>query len=172
MGDWVALQDYAQNQGISEQDAWAEVASGRLKHRELSGAVYVFAREERVPAPLAVPTPAVPMYYAERSMASIMRLHDELMAEKERNIDLQKRLMSREQAFAEVEYYVRLLEARMDGRLPDLPRPERLASVRQLRPDLDANPAPAPVSPKPQATASAAGAARPTGTRPEGWRAW
>jgi hypothetical protein len=176
MGDWVALQDYAQNQGITEQDAWAEVEAGRLMHRELSGASYVYAREDKPATSLAAPSPAVPMYYAERSMATIMRLHDELMTEKERSIDLQRRLMSREQACAEVEYYARLLEAKIEGRFPDVPRPERLAPVRPIRPDLNvASAAPSP-APGPNSSNSAAqvnsSVRAAAGSRPEGWRAW
>jgi len=174
MGDWVALQDYAHGHGISEQDAWAEVEAGRLMHRELSGVIYVYPHGDRRTTALTTPSPAVPMYYAERSMATIMRLHDELMTEKERCIDLQRRLMSKEQAYAEIEYYARLLEAKIEGRLPEVPRPARLAPVRPIRPDLN-------MAPSPEAKADGArpvparekDSVRSTATpRPEGWRAW
>jgi hypothetical protein len=160
MGDWIALQDYAQAQGVSEQEVWAQVQAGQLRHRELGGAVYVFARDDRGSSALALAPPSVPMHYAERSMATLLQLHDELMAEKERCIDLHRRLMSREQAYAEIEYYARLLEAKLEGRYPDVPRPERLASVRPIRPDLNVAPTPA----EPPRAAS--------GSRPDGWRAW
>src|SRR5215831_20434055 len=55
----------------------------------------------------------VPMGYAEKSMASLMQLHGELMEEKERRVDLYRRLMDKEQALAELKMYVRLLEEKL-----------------------------------------------------------
>ncbi len=54
----------------------------------------------------------VPASYAEKAMASLMQLHSELMDEKERRVDLHRRLMEREQAIAELKMYVKLLEER------------------------------------------------------------
>jgi|SRR5215470_13535733 len=55
----------------------------------------------------------VPIGYAEKSMASLMQLHSELMDEKERRVDLYRRLMDKEQALAELKMYVRLLEEKL-----------------------------------------------------------
>src|SRR5262245_23187706 len=54
---------------------------------------------------------AVPTDYAQRAMASLMQLHRELMDEKERRVELYRRLMEKEQTIAELRMYVRLLEA-------------------------------------------------------------
>ncbi len=64
---------------------------------------------------------SVPASYAERAMNSLMSLHSGLIAEKERTLDLTRRLMEARQGRAELESYVRLLEAevaRLGG--PDL----------------------------------------------------
>lgn len=53
----------------------------------------------------------VPSSYAEKAMATIMQLHSELMEEKERRVDLFRRLMEREQALAELRALVQVLEA-------------------------------------------------------------
>lgn len=57
----------------------------------------------------------VPSSYAEKAMASLMQLHGELMDEKERRVDLYRRLMEKEQALAELKMYVKLLEERAQG---------------------------------------------------------
>jgi hypothetical protein len=54
----------------------------------------------------------VPVQYAEKAMASLLQMHAELSQEKERRIDLYRRLMEKEQALAELRSYVKLLEAR------------------------------------------------------------
>ncbi len=59
------------------------------------------------------PSAMVPVGYAEKSMASLMQLHSELMNEKERRVDLYRRLMDKEQALAEMRMYVRLLEEKL-----------------------------------------------------------
>ncbi len=162
MGDWVALHEYAQKRGISEKDVFELVETGELLHRQLSGKSYVYDRGERPPGALALAPPSVPMHYAERAMGTIMQLHGELMAEKERCIDLQRRLLSRDQTVAELEWYVRILEARLEGRFPEVPRPEPLAKVTPIRPDLKTAPEP-PLEPARAAAGS---------PRPDGWRAW
>ncbi len=187
MGEWVAMQDYAHKRGIPEQDVWAQVQGGQLMHRELAGVIYVYARDERTPTSLATAATTVPMYYAERSMGTIMQLHDELMAEKERCVDLHRRLMSREQAYSELEYYARLLEAKLEGRFPEVHRPERLADVLPIRPDLNVAPPPRPArvdlgeSPNPyrqtwvgppEGSESVDSERAAVGTRPDGWRCW
>jgi hypothetical protein len=63
-------------------------------------------------------TQVVPMGYAEKAMASLMRLHGELMDEKEKRVDLYRRLMEKEQALAELRMYVELLEKKVASARP------------------------------------------------------
>lgn len=58
----------------------------------------------------------VPVAYAEKTMSTLLRLHEDLVEEKERRIDLYRRLMDREQELAELRAYVRLLEAELARR--------------------------------------------------------
>ena len=57
----------------------------------------------------------VPASFAEKAMASLMQLHEDLCAEKEKRVELYRQLMEKEQALAELAMYVRLLEERLDG---------------------------------------------------------
>jgi hypothetical protein len=140
----------------------------------------------------------VPVGYAEKSMASLMQLHTELMDEKERRVDLYRRLMDKEQALAELKMYVRLLEekiakpseesrgtkapanrvgpastpngkgASFQARPPAPPRP-----ISRGRPRLSLKPtAPAPRSAPPAANGAGLDAARPDRPGTDGWRAW
>ena len=59
-----------------------------------------------------LPQAFIPSGYAEKAMASLMQLHSELMDEKERRVDLYRRLMERDQVVAELRAYVKLLEAK------------------------------------------------------------
>ncbi len=63
--------------------------------------------------PQAVATSSVPVGYAEKAMASIMQLHSDLMDEKDRRVDLYRKLMEREQTIAELRLYVRMLEEKL-----------------------------------------------------------
>lgn len=84
----------------------------------------------------------VPAGYAEKAMASLMQLHTELMDEKERRVDLYRRLMEKEQAIAELRMYVKLLEEKVAAQAP-APAPAPAAA-----------PAPAPeIEPAPVAEA-------------------
>jgi hypothetical protein len=56
----------------------------------------------------------VPANFAEKAMASLMQLHAELMDEKERRVELFRRLMEREQSLAELRFYVTALEERLE----------------------------------------------------------
>lgn len=58
-------------------------------------------------------TQVVPASYAEKAMASLMQLHSELMDEKERRVELFRKLMEREQALAELKMYVKMLEEKL-----------------------------------------------------------
>ncbi len=105
-------------------------------------------------------TLSVPAGYAEKAMASLMQLHNELMDEKERRVDLFRKLMEREQALAELKSYVKMLEEKLaPPRVPDVvvPAPEPVA----------ATPATPPRTP-PQPPRVAA-AARP---RTGDWKLW
>ncbi|MFT3708288.1 MAG: hypothetical protein QM817_11600 [Archangium sp.] len=94
----------------------------------------------------------VPASYAEKAMASLMQLHTELMDEKERRVDLFKKLMEREQALAELKMYVKVLEERLTPPAPPpMPVPVMVAPVQQAAP----RPVVVPISmapPRPPAT--------------------
>jgi hypothetical protein len=114
----------------------------------------------------------VPASYAEKAMASLMQLHSELMDEKEKRVDLFRRLMEREQALAELKMYVKMLEEKMSA-----------------SPSATRNEAP-PVAPPPQPRPIVMTPAQPQMTRPspprvapvppripprpriEGWKTW
>ncbi len=70
---------------------------------------------------LAVAHSSVPTGYAEKAMASLMQLHSELMEEKEKRVDLFRRLMEKEQALAELKMYVKVLEERHAALMPPPP---------------------------------------------------
>jgi hypothetical protein len=79
---------------------------------------------------LASPTPSqmVPGDFAEKAMASLMSMHTELMDEKERRVELYRKLMEREQTVAELRMYIRLLEEKLE------PKPEPVAQVSRPQP--------------------------------------
>lgn len=80
----------------------------------------------------------VPSSYAEKAMASLLQLHQEVLDEKERRVELYRRLMEREQSLAELRMYVQLLEERLSHageRIPTTPARSHLA-------EHDAAPAP------------------------------
>ncbi|WP_373045102.1 hypothetical protein [Vulgatibacter sp.] len=68
------------------------------------------------PAAAAGREAMVPSSYAEKAMSSLLRLHEDLVEEKERRIDLYRRLMEREQSLAEMRAYVKLLEVELARR--------------------------------------------------------
>ena len=55
----------------------------------------------------------VPGDFAEKVMASLMQMHSELMDEKERRVELFRKLMEREQTVAELRMYVKMLEEKL-----------------------------------------------------------
>lgn len=71
----------------------------------------------------------VPASFAEKAMASLMQLHTELMDEKERRVDLFRRLMEREQALAELKMYVKMLEDKVAVPAPPAPAPSPEVAV-------------------------------------------
>jgi hypothetical protein len=114
-----------------------------------------------VPSPQPMPEPAS---YAEKAMASLMQLHGELMDEKERRVELYRRLMEREQALAELKMYVKMLEERVApapvAHTPAVVGPVAQPAPVHARPPQPARPpSPAPVPPR-------------IGQRPEGWKVW
>lgn len=109
----------------------------------------------------------VPASYAEKTMASLMQLHTELMDEKERRVELFRKLMEREQALAELKMYVKLLEERAAPQPPPVvaaPRPAAEPVPAAPPPRQEARPAPSRVPPVPPRVA-----ARP---RTDGWKTW
>lgn len=88
--------------------------------------------------PSAAPSGLVPASYAEKAMASLLQLHNELMDEKERRVELFRRLMEKEQAVAELNMYVKMLEEKLaDRTVRKAPRPppppQRLVTLRPPR---------------------------------------
>lgn len=66
----------------------------------------------------------VPAGYAEKAMASLMQLHTELVDEKERRVELYRRLMEKEQTVAELKLTVKSLEEQLSLRtVRRAPRP-------------------------------------------------
>jgi hypothetical protein len=121
------------------------------------------------------PPPMVPQSYAEKAMASLMQLHSDLMEEKERRVDLYRRLMEKEQQLAELKMYVKLLEERSGQRAEAAPPPPP-APVQAVTPPpppisfveraraMPPRPViPQPPPPKPNAWASPA---------VDAWRSW
>ncbi|MFZ5471772.1 MAG: hypothetical protein ACOZIN_20275 [Myxococcota bacterium] len=117
----------------------------------------------------------VPAAFAEKAMGSLMQLHSELMEEKERRVDLYRRLMEKEQAIAELRMYVKLLEDKAG--MGAVPKPEAAHApvtpppspsprlVRNDEPAPRAIPLPRVMSPPPA----------PTPKRPaanDGWKTW
>ncbi len=140
----------------------------------------------------AVP-PMVPQSYAEKAMASLMQLHSDLMEEKERRVDLYRRLMEKEQQLAELKMYVKLLEERsgkQEAAPPPAPSqavtppPPPIPFVARVRmaparppppPHPEAAPRPArPAAPPPHAPPAGAPVARPANAwaTVDGWRSW
>lgn len=81
----------------------------------------------------------VPIDYAEKAMGSLMQLHSELMEEKERRVDLYRRLMEREQAVAELRMYVKILEEKVAAKAeakvePPAPAKEPARAAPRLAP--------------------------------------
>ena len=109
----------------------------------------------------------VPASYAEKAMASLMQLHSELMDEKERRVDLFRRLMEREQALAELKMYVKMLEEKMAA-APVTPKPVPVAEPQPVTPPTKVETpyrvAPSRVPPMPPQIH-----ARP---RVDGWKTW
>jgi hypothetical protein len=120
----------------------------------------------------------VPVGYAEKAMASLMQLHSEVLEEKERRVDLHRRLMEKEQALAELKWYVKMLEEKLEKQAP------AAAAVAPLRVAEPVPAAPIPITraavPKPPVVARQAPAAHrvpvasPPVSKPsaQGWKAW
>jgi hypothetical protein len=80
----------------------------------------------------------VPGDFAEKAMASLMQMHSELMDEKERRVELFRKLMEREQIVAELRMYVKLLEEKLnppklDKQDEEPPHARRLAQASEPR---------------------------------------
>jgi hypothetical protein len=110
----------------------------------------------------------VPLGYAEKTMASLLQLHSDLVQEKERRVDLYRRLMEREQVIAELRSYVRVLEARLallEPKAQSASGPQPVKSVElppvSLRSRVDAPVRSPPVPPQVGVRA-----------RHDGWKSW
>jgi hypothetical protein len=114
----------------------------------------------------------VPEGYAQRAMATLMQLHNELMEEKERRVDLYRQLMDKEQAIAELKMYVRLLEEKVEAKPPARLRPVRSASPRRPPPPPPPPAAAPPVRPKLQAVRPAAPRNEAAKASGDDWRSW
>ena len=120
------------------------------------------------PAPPPARLSLVPEGYAQKAMASLLQLHAELMDEKERRVDLHRRLMEKEQALAELRMYVKVLEEKVERRPPPrlrvrpVPPPPPPAPARPKLTAVPRRPAARPPAPPPP----------PRATAPDGWRAW
>ncbi len=104
----------------------------------------------------------VPASYAEKAMASLMQLHSELMDEKEKRVELFRRLMEREQSLAELKMYVKMLEEKAAAAplaVTPTVHPERTPTVHPER--SRGTPRVAPVPPQ-----------IPSRPRVEGWKTW
>ncbi len=121
----------------------------------------------------------VPSGYAEKSMASLMQLHSELMDEKERRVELYRRLMEKEQAVSELRSYVKLLEARLsrlkpravpapEASPPPAPAPAPQVDAARAPPRAQASP-PEPVQVRAKATGTGGRAPIFVG---DAWRSW
>ncbi len=119
---------------------------------------------------LSVASQLVPASYAEKAMASLMQLHSELMDEKERRVELFRRLMEKEQALAELKMYVKLLEEKAAAAVAPAPRePLRVAP----RPP-PSSPGPTFVPPPPAVpfVARSMPTRPPSRPVPDGWKTW
>lgn len=106
----------------------------------------------------------VPASYAEKAMASLMQLHSELMDEKEKRVELFRRLMEREQSLAELKMYVKMLEEKVAAPLAAAP-PSRREVDDGPRHQVAAAPRRAPrVAPVPPQI--------PSRPRVDGWKTW
>ena len=139
---------------------------------------------------LAVAHSSVPTGYAEKAMASLMQLHSELMEEKERRVDLFRRLMEKEQALAELKMYVKVLEEKHAALMPPPPLPIARETLRVApRPPPPGSTQPVAPAPTPQMAPMppmAAQAPQPpsvpnvarvnptvrTMPAPDGWKTW
>lgn len=116
-------------------------------------------------------TQLVPAGYAEKAMASLMQLHSELMDEKERRVDLFRKLMEREQALAELKMYVRVLEEK----LAPPPAPPAPIVAQQPQPQQQPVSAKPPPAPSPRQTPPVPPPMPPrvtTRARLDGWKTW
>lgn len=71
-------------------------------------------------------SPLIPEGFAQQAMASVLHLHQELMAEKNKHIDLQKQLGDKEKRILELEQYIQLLEDRLV--MAGVPKPSQKSS--------------------------------------------
>ena len=108
----------------------------------------------------------VPARYAEKAMASLMQLHSELMDEKEKRVELFRRLMEKEQALAELKMYVKMLEEKMSPAVT-VPTPAVAAPPRPIVMPVEPPAPPPPIAQPPRVPPAA-----PNRPRVDGWKTW
>lgn len=115
----------------------------------------------------------VPASYAEKAMASLMQLHSELMDEKEKRVDLFRKLMEKEQALAELKMYVKMLEEKMSTTVSTVPvvaAPPPRPIVMPVEPP--APPPPIAQPPRPVRTPPVPPGLHNNRPRVDGWKTW
>jgi hypothetical protein len=112
----------------------------------------------------------VPASYAEKAMASLMQLHSELMDEKEKRVDLFRKLMEKEQALAELKMYVKMLEEKMTPVVPVVAAPPPRPIVMPVEPP--APPPPIAQPPRPGRTPPVPPRLHNNRPRVDGWKTW
>jgi hypothetical protein len=120
-------------------------------------------------------TQLVPASFAEKAMASLMQLHTELMDEKERRVDLFRRLMEREQALAELKMYVKMLEEKAGAAAAPVPvtiQPPPPPTPPSAHPPPPAVPFVARTAPSVRASFQAPPRPLITKPIPDGWKTW
>jgi hypothetical protein len=129
-------------------------------------------------AAAAAPSAMVPSDFAEKAMASLMQMHTELMDEKERRVELYRKLMEREQALAELRMYVKMLEEKMEAKRAEPPRPSAPVAAVPVEMPVVVPVVPAPARPMPPTPHTRAPSRSPPipprVARPkvDGWKTW
>ena len=111
----------------------------------------------------------VPGEFAEKAMASLMQMHTELMDEKERRVELYRKLMEREQTVAELRMYVKMLEEKLQ---PARPEPVVAPAPMPPRP---VEAAAQPIEPSPHVRAPHMAPPSPPRVKRrhvDGWKTW
>src|ERR1044072_2782339 len=113
-GNWVPIETYVRRTGLPMEAVEEMIGDNRIVSRS-DDLGRTLVCERPLPRPQLEAQEPIPGRFAERAMNSLMHLHQELMDEKERRLELYRRLMEREQAVAELQSLVRLLERELEA---------------------------------------------------------